>query len=78
MFRKMIGLRIKEIRKNNNLSQLDACWRANINKSYWNDVENGKVNISVLKLKDICNCFNISLKDFFDSNIFDKNNAEEE
>ena len=76
MFKKKIGLRIKEIREKNNLSQLDASHKANIDTSYWSDIENGKVNVSILKLKNICDCFNISLKDFFDTNIFqEKNNG---
>ena len=70
MFQKKIGLRIRELRKKKNISQLEASMQTNIDKSYWNYIENGKFNITVVKLKTICDYFEISLKDFFDSEIF--------
>lgn len=71
MIRKQIGLRIKEIRKSKHLSQLNASLDAGLNRTYWADVESGRVNISIINLKKICDSFNISLKKFFDCNIFD-------
>ena len=70
MFQKKIGLRIRELRKKKNISQLEASMQTNIDKSYWNYIENGKFNITVVKLKTICDYFEISLKEFFDSEIF--------
>ena len=70
MLQKKIGLRIRELRKKKNISQLEASMQTNIDKSYWNYIENGKFNITVVKLKTICDYFEISLKEFFDSEIF--------
>lgn len=72
MFQKKIGLRIKELRNKKNISQLKASMETNIDKSYWNYIEKGKFNITVYKLKIICACFDVSLKDFFDNEMFKK------
>ena len=70
MIKEKIGLRVKELRKYRNLSQLEASLNANLNRTYWTDLECGRINISIINLKKICDSFNISLKDFFTSNIF--------
>lgn len=70
--RKKIGLRIKEYRTNLKLTQEALAFKAEIDKTYVNEVENGKRNISVINLEKISGALEISLKVFFDSSLFDK------
>ncbi|WP_217452056.1 helix-turn-helix domain-containing protein [Mucilaginibacter humi] len=54
--RKKIGLRIKEYRTNLKLTQEALAFKAEIDKTYVNEVENGKRNISVINLEKIDLC----------------------
>ncbi len=67
-----IGLRIKELRKEKNLTQEDVAWRAEVDRTFMNHVENGKRNVSVDTLtKIICGGLETSFKDFFGAELFD-------
>lgn len=70
MIRKLVGFRIKEIRKNKGLSQEQCALNSEIDRTYLAGVESGKRNISIINLEKICKSLNIKLKDFFDSDIF--------
>ncbi|MEI0612220.1 helix-turn-helix transcriptional regulator [Brachyspira pilosicoli] len=72
MITKKVGLRIKELRLSKNISQEQCAMNANINRAYLAGVELGKRNISIINLNKICISFNISLKDFFNSKIFNE------
>lgn len=66
-----IGLRIKELRTEKNLTQEAIAFKAEIDRTFMNHVENGKRNISIDTLeKIICNGLDISLKEFFTSESF--------
>jgi transcriptional regulator with XRE-family HTH domain len=66
-----IGLRIKEIRTTKNLTQEAIAFKAEIDRTFMNHVENGKRNVSVETLeKLICNGLDTNFKDFFNSDIF--------
>lgn len=66
-----IGLRIKELRSDQNLTQEEVAWKAEVDRTFMNHVENGKRNVSVDTLeKIICNGLEISFKDFFSADIF--------
>ncbi len=61
-----IGQRIKELRTEKNLTQEAIAFKAEIDRTFMNHVENGKRNISIDTLeKIICNGLETSLKDFF-------------
>jgi transcriptional regulator with XRE-family HTH domain len=61
-----IGSRIKELRTVKNLTQEAIAFKAEIDRTFMNHVENGKRNISVDTLeKIICNGLETSVKDFF-------------
>jgi transcriptional regulator with XRE-family HTH domain len=68
--RKKIGLRIKEYRTNLKLTQEALAFKAEIDKTYVNEVENGKRNVSVINLEKIICALDATLKDFFDSPTF--------
>lgn len=63
--RKKVGLRIKELRQNLKLTQEALAYKAEIDKTYVNEVENGKRNVSVINLEKIVSALDSSLTDFF-------------
>jgi transcriptional regulator with XRE-family HTH domain len=68
--RKKIGLRIKEYRTNLKLTQQALSFRAEIDNTYINEVENGKRNVSVINLEKIILALDTNIRDFFDSPVF--------
>ena len=74
--RKKIGLRIKEYRTNLKLTQEALAFKAEIDKTYVNEVENGKRNVSVLNLEKIIVALDASIRDFFDSDAFNGGSAQ--
>lgn len=66
-----IGIRIKELRQMNSMSQKDLSISADIDRSYIAGVESGKRNISIVNIEKIVIALGISLKDFFDNNLYD-------
>jgi transcriptional regulator with XRE-family HTH domain len=64
-----IAMKIKRLREEKGLSQESLYIDTDINIAR---IELGKVNISVSTLQDICDCFEISLSDFFKTMDFPK------
>lgn len=70
--KKKIGSRIKELRNEQNLTQEGVAWKAEVDRTFMNHVENGKRNVSVDTLeKIICQGLEKSFKDFFSVDLFD-------
>lgn len=68
-----IGLRIKDIRTSKNLTQEAVAFKADIDRTFMNHVENGRRNISINTLeKVVCSGLQTTLKDFFDDEVFSK------
>lgn len=66
-----IGMRIKELRTEKQLTQEAVAWKAEVDRTFMNHVENGKRNVSVDTLaKIICNGLDISFKEFFNTDTF--------
>jgi transcriptional regulator with XRE-family HTH domain len=66
-----IGLRIKEIRNALNLTQEAVAFKAEIDRTFMNHVENGKRNVSIETLEKIlCNGLESDFKQFFSAEIF--------
>lgn len=66
-----IGQRIKELRTEKNLTQEAVAWKAEVDRTFMNHVENGKRNVSVDTLtKIICNGLELNFKEFFNTDIF--------
>lgn len=65
-----IGLRIKEIRMENRLTQEGLAWKAEINRTFMNHIENGRKNISIQTLEKIIIGLEVTLVEFFNSEIF--------
>lgn len=68
--RQKIGARIKELRKQLNLTQEALAFKAEVDKTYLNEVENGKRNVSVINLEKIVLALDTSLRDFFNDEAF--------
>ena len=73
-----IKLRIIELLDTNNLSAYKLSYKGGISPSNISDVLRGKVSEPTIStILDICEGANITLKDFFDSKLFDEVEAVE-
>ncbi len=70
--KKKIGLRIKELRTEKELTQEGLAWNAEINRTFMNHVENGRKNVSIESLEKIIAGLGTSLKEFFNAIEFSK------
>ncbi|MFI5452585.1 helix-turn-helix domain-containing protein [Pedobacter sp. UC225_61] len=71
--KKKIGSRIKALRLINKLTQEALAFKAGIDKTYVNEVENGKRNISIVNLEKIIVALDQEFNTFFDDLVFSKN-----
>jgi transcriptional regulator with XRE-family HTH domain len=63
--RTKIGNRIKELRQSLNLTQEKLAFKAEVDKTYLNEVERGKRNISIVNLEKIILALEIPMENFF-------------
>jgi len=62
---KQLGMRIRYLRKQAKMSQLDLSLESDVNKNYISDLEKGRRNPSVLVLNKIAIALNIDLATLF-------------
>lgn len=67
-----IGLRIKELRAINNLSQSDLSYSIDIDRSYLASVESGQRNVSIVNIERIATGLDVTVKEFFDDKLFEE------
>lgn len=67
-----IGQRIKELRKRLELSQESLAYKAEVDRTYVTDVENGRRNVSVEILERLIKALEVSVFEFFNSKEFKK------
>jgi transcriptional regulator with XRE-family HTH domain len=65
-----IGKRIKELRLGLGLTQEALADKVDLDKTYINEVENGKRNVSVVNLEKIIIGLEISIKSFYSTEEF--------
>jgi len=65
-----VGQRIKQLRKELDLSQEALALKAEVDRTYVTDVENGRRNVSVEILERLIKALNVSMKEFFNTKIF--------
>ncbi len=65
------GLRIKELRDGVGMSQEVFAWSIGMARSYLAEVETGKRNVSLINLEKIASGLNVSLAEFFSSDVFE-------
>jgi transcriptional regulator with XRE-family HTH domain len=65
-----VGLRIKELRQQLQLSQEAVANRAEIERTFMTHVENGRRNVSIETLEKIIRALDVTVPEFYNSNIF--------
>nr|WP_320118866.1 helix-turn-helix transcriptional regulator [uncultured Marinifilum sp.] len=65
------GKRVRQLRLEQGLSQEALAFKAEIDRTYMTSVENGKRNVSVQNIEKIINALEISIQDFFSTDIFE-------
>ena len=60
-----LGMRIRYLRKQKGMSQLDLALESDVNKNYISDLERGERNPTVKVLEKIAKAFGISLEELF-------------
>ena len=65
-----IGLRIKELRTEKNLTQEAIAFKAEVDRTFMNHVENGRRNVSIESLEKIISGLDTNIKEFFNSDLF--------
>ena len=65
-----IGLRLKELRNEKGLSQEKFSFICELDRTYIASIEQGKRNVSVANIEKIANAFDMSVYQFFKSEIF--------
>ena len=68
----IVGQRIRELRNELGISQEALANKAEIDRTYVTDVENGRRNISIENLAKLITALETQFKDFFDSPKFNK------
>jgi transcriptional regulator with XRE-family HTH domain len=67
-----VGQRIRQIRKDLELSQEALALKAEVDRTYVTDVENGRRNVSLEILERLIKALNVSFTEFFNSKEFKK------
>jgi len=70
-----IGIRIKELREQNKISQKDLAYSADLDRSYIASVENGQRNISIVNIEKVSIALGVTVKEFFNNDKFDNNST---
>lgn len=67
-----VGLRIKELRAELGMSQEAFAYSIEMSRTYFAEVETGKRNVSIENIDRIARGLGVSLKEFFNSDLFVK------
>lgn len=54
------------------MSQKDLAYTADLDRTYIASIENGQRNVSIVNIEKIANALNVTLKEFFNDNEFEK------
>lgn len=73
MIQQQIGQRLKELRKQTNLSQEKFALEVGLDRTFIASIEQGKRNVSIASLEKIWIGLKITPKEFFSSDIFSRN-----
>lgn len=60
-----IGIAIKKIREEYNLSQEQLAEKSKLHRTYISDIERGVRNVTIVSLAKILSCLDISFQEFF-------------
>lgn len=59
------GMRIRELRLRENISQEELAWRCQLSKNYVSDVERGKRNVSLKAIEQFAKGLGVKVEDLF-------------
>ncbi|MBK8659177.1 MAG: helix-turn-helix transcriptional regulator [Bacteroidetes bacterium] len=62
--------RIRELREQKKLTQEELAWKAEVNRTSMNHIENGRRNVSLETLERVVTALDVSFSEFFDSSLF--------
>ncbi len=65
-----IGIRLKELRNEKGLSQEKFSFVCELDRTYVASIEQGKRNVSVANIEKISKAFDMSICEFFNSDLF--------
>jgi len=65
-----IGRRLRELRAAKGLSQEKFSFECELDRTYIASIEQGKRNVSIVNIEKISKALNMSVSDFFNSNLF--------
>jgi len=65
-----IGLRLRELRTAKGLSQEKFSFECELDRTYIASIEQGKRNVSAVNIEKIAKALDMSVSDFFNSNLF--------
>lgn len=65
-----IGKRLRELRTANGISQEKFSFECDLDRTYIASIEQGCRNVSIANIEKIAKAFNISVSEFFNSNLF--------
>jgi len=60
------GQRVREIRKEKNLSQEDLSFKADLHRTYIGMIERAEKNITLINIEKIAKALNVDIKELFD------------
>ncbi|CAD0002325.1 helix-turn-helix domain-containing protein [Flavobacterium chungangense] len=60
------GRRVREIRKERNLSQEELSFKADLHRTYIGMIERAEKNITLINIDKIAKALNVDLKELFD------------
>jgi len=70
-----IGIRIRNLREQQNMSQKDLAFSADLDRSYIASVENGQRNISIVNIEKVSIALGVTLQEFFNNDKFDNDST---
>jgi len=62
---KKFGNRVRELRKERNISQEELAYKADLHRTYIGMIERAEKNITLMNIEKIANALEVSIKDFF-------------
>ena len=65
-----IGFRLRELRTAKGLSQEKFSFECELDRTYIASIERGKRNVSIINIEKISKALDMSVSDFFNSNLF--------
>jgi transcriptional regulator with XRE-family HTH domain len=65
-----LGKRLRELRNEKGISQEKFSFECELDRTYIASIEQGKRNVSIVNIEKIAKAFDMSVAEFFNSNLF--------